>query len=71
MLLETFPSAVHIYSQFLIHHALFDDTESLVTVCTFKAFHLNFPNVLVAYLTVLRDAAVGTVNGTGISEKAV
>lgn len=70
MLLETFRSAVQIYCQFLIH-VLFDDTESsLVTVCTFKAFHLNFPNILVAYLTVL-DVAGGTVNDTGISEKAV
>lgn len=41
-----------------------------MTVCTFKAFHLNFPNILVAYLTVL-DVAGGTVNDTGISEKAV
>lgn len=71
MLLETFQSAVQIYSQVLIH-ALFDGTEySLVTLCTLKAFHLNFPRVLVAYLTVLQDAAGGTVNGTGISEKAV
>lgn len=71
MLLETFQSAVQIYSQFLIH-ALFDDTESsLVTVKTFKAFHLNFPNVLVAYLTELQDVAGGTFNGIGISEKAV
>lgn len=71
MLLGTFQSSVHIYSQLLIH-AVFDDTEySLVTVCTFKAFHLNFPNVLVAYLTVLQDTAGDTVHGTGISEKAV
>lgn len=69
MLLETFQSAVQIYSQLLIY-ALFDGTECSL-VCTFKAFHLNFPNVLVAYLTVLQDAAGGTVNGTGISEKAV
>lgn len=41
------------------------------TVGTFKAFHLNFPNGLLAYLPELQDAAGGTVNGTGISEKAV